>query len=238
MTEVEDNQGVTEQEAAAPVEATESQPPIVPEEPKKPEPGTQEFNWRRMEQKVQELERKNQELSQTMQEKPSSPKEEVPDELAQLQDDDLITVGQVNKLAEQRARQIVSDELNKREKEALPGKVKKQYEDYDQVVTNENIEKLVQEDPDLEHDIKVSINPYSRAYKEIKRSEFYKTQVSNNQNKERIESNSQKPVSSNTIGNKGGPLSQANAFATQSKDDLWAEMQGYAKGASSAPDMR
>jgi len=251
MTEVEENQGVTEQETATPVEATESQSIIAQEVPKKPEAGTQEYNWRRMEQKVQELERnnhetslKNQELARRLEERINPPKE-TSDELEQLDDEDLPSVGYSKKLAKQAAREIYqeeekkkADEQAKREREALPGKVKKQYEDYDQVVTNENIEKLVQEDPDLEHDIRASVNPYARAYKEIKKSEFYKTMVSNSQNKERIESNNQKPVSSNSIGNKGGPLSQANAFATQSNDDLWAEMQNCSKGAASAPELR
>jgi len=234
MTEVEENKGVIEQEAAAPVEATESKPPVSTE-PKEPEAGTKEYNWRRMEQKVQELERKNQEMSQTMQDK-APPKEEK-DELSQLQEDDLITVGQVNKLAEQRARQIVSDELAKREQAALPGKVKGQYDDYDQVVTNENIEKLVQERSAWENTIKNDPNPYETAYYLIKQSKFYKESNANKQNQEKIASNSQKPVSSNTIG-KQGPLAQAQAFATQSKADLWAEMQKYSKRAASVPYMR
>ena len=234
MTEV-DKEGVLEQEIAVPVETTESQPPASTE-PKEPEVGTKDYNWRKMEQKMQDLERKNREMTQTMQEKAAPPKEES-DELAQLQDDDLITVGQVNKLAEKRARQIVAEELSKREREALPGKVKSQYDDYDQVVTNENIEKLVQERAAWETTIKNDPNPYETAYCLIKQSKFYKENNENKQNQERINSNNQKPVSSNTIGKKG-PLTQANTFATQSKSDLWAEMQQYSKRASSVPDMR
>lgn len=235
MTEVE-KEGVKEQESATPVVTMESQPPATPEQ-KDPAIGTKEYNWRRMEQKLQELERLNQELSQTVQEKNSPKKEEQPDELSQLQEDDLITYGQVNKLAEQRARQIVADELAKREREALPSKVKSQYNDYDQVVTNENIEKLVQERPAWENTIKNDPNPYETAYYLIKQAKFFKENIENKQNQERINSNSQKPISSNVIG-KQGPLTQANAFATQSKADLWAEVQRYSKKAASVPDMR
>jgi len=235
MTEVEENQGVIEQETAEPVETTESQPPVAPE-PTEPDAGTKEYNWRRMEQKVQELERKNYEMSQAIQEKTSPPQEE-PDELSQLQKDDIVTYGQVDKLAERRARQIVADELAKREKEALPSRVKEQYKDYEQVVTNENIEKLVKERPAWETTIRNDPNPYEAAYVLIKQASFYKENVENQQNKERIASNSQKPISSNTIGS-SGPLAQANAFATQSKEDLWAEMQRCSRGAASAPDLR
>lgn len=236
MTEVEENKGVNEQEAAVPVETTESQPQVTPK-PKEPEIGSKEYNWRRMENELQDLKRKNEELAKTMQEKASPPQQEELDELDQLQDDDLITVGQVNKLAEKRARKILEEEFAKREKEALPGKVKSQYDDYDQVVTNENIEKLVQERPAWENTIKNDSNPFETAYYLIKQAKFYKSQTENKQNKERIEANSQKPVSSNTLGN-GGPLTKANAFATQSKADLWAEMQTYSKRANSAPEMR
>lgn len=236
MTEVEEKVVVKIQDPDTPVEATESQPQ-APDEPKKPEEGSKEYNWRRMEQKMQELERKNQELTQVVQEKAAPPKEEAPDELAQLQNDDLTTVDQVNKLAEKRARQIVSEELSKREREALPAQVKGQYEDYDQVVTNENIEKLVQERPAWETTIRNDPNPFEAAYCLIKQSKFYRAKNENKQTEERIADNSQKPVSSNTIG-KQGPLTQANAFATQSKDDLWAEMQRHSKRAGSVPDMR
>jgi len=248
MTEV-DKEGVIEQEIAVPVETTESQPPASPE-PKESETSTKEYNWRKMEQKMQELERKNQnvnarnqELSQLLEEKIKSPKE-TSEELDQLDDEDLPSVGYSKKLAKQAARETYKEEEEKkaeekakREREALPGKVKKQYDDYDQVVTNENIEKLVQERAAWETTIKNDPNPYETAYCLIKQSKFYKETAENKQNQDRINSNNQKPVSSNTIGKKG-PLTQANAFATQSKSDLWAEMQRYSKRASSVPDMR
>lgn len=232
MTEVEEN-GVKIQESAEPVETTENKPNVT-NEPETPPPGTKEYNWRRMEQKLQELEHKNNELMKAMEQKTSTPIESSEDDLAKLQEDDLITVGQVDKLAEKRARQIVNDELARREKEALPTKVKSQYQDYDQVVTNENIEKLIQERPSWENTIKNDPNPYETAYYLIKQSSFYRSKMENKQNQDRIISNSQKPISSNSIG-KQGPLSQANAFATQSKEDLWAEMQTYSKKAASVP---
>lgn len=243
MTEV-DKEGVVNQESAAPVETTENQPSVV-SEPVKPEVGTKDYNWRKMEQKLQELESKNQELAKTFQEQSTPAKAEEPDEFAEFQSDDLLTYGQAQKLADKRkkesddrARQIIADELAKLERDALPGKVKKQYEDYDQVVTNDNIEKLVQERPAWENTIKNDPNPFETAYCLIKQSSFYKGKIENKQTEERIADNNQKPISSNTIGTQKGPLSQANAFATQSKADLWAEMKNYSKKASTAPQMR
>ena len=95
----------------------------------------------------------------------------------------------------------------------------------------------MQERPAWQKTIENDPNPFETAYVLIKQSRFYKEKMGNKQNEERIASNSQKPVSSNTIG-KQGPLAQANAFATQSKEDLWAEMQSCSKRAGSVPDMR
>jgi len=243
MTEV-DKEGVVNQEPATPVETTENQPSAVSESTKS-DVGTKEYNWRKMEQKLQELESKNQELEKTFKERSTLAKAEEADEFAEFQSDDLLTYGQAQKLSEKRkkesddrAKQIIAEELAKREREELPAKVKKQYEDYDQVVTNENIEKLVQERPAWENTIKNDANPFEAAYCLIKQSSFYKGKIENKQTEERIADNSQKPVSSNTIGAQKGPLSQANAFATQSKADLWAEMKNYSKKAGTAPEMR
>lgn len=238
MTEVAENNDVKEQEGVAPVEATESQKPQETSEVKsEPSEGSKEYNWRKMEQKMGELERKNQEMARVIEEKTNPPPAKEPDELSNLQEDDLVTAGQADKMAEKRAKKIVQEELARREKEALPQQTKAKYEDYDQVVTNENINLLVQEDPDLEHDIQVSKNPFARAYKEIKKSQFYKERMKNKANSERIDSNSNKPVSSNTVA-KQSPLSQANAFATFSKEDLRKEMEQCARRAPSVPNMR
>lgn len=237
MTEVAE-QDVKTQEVVTPVEATESQKPQeIPEAKSDSERDSREYNWRKMEQKVNELERKNQEMARIVEEKANPPQPAEPDELSQLQADDLVTVSQVDKLAEKRAKKIVDAALAKREKDALPQQTKAKYEDYDQVVTNDNINLLVQEDPDLEHDIQVSKNPFARAYKEIKKSRFYQERMKNKTNTEKIDNNSNKPVSSNTLA-KQSPLSHANAFATFSKEELRKEMDQCARRSASVPNMR
>jgi len=235
MSEEAENKDVKEQENVTPVEATESQKPQETSEVKsEPTEGSKEYNWRKMEQKMSELERMNQEMAKVIEEKTKvSPPPAEPDESLQLQGDDLLTVDQSDK----RTRRLIEEDRKKREKEVLPQQTKAKYEDYDQVVTNENIKLLVQEDPDLEHDIQVSKNPFARAYKEIKKSTFYKDRQKNKANSEKIDSNTNKPVSSNTIA-KQSPLSHANAFANYSKDELRKEMDQCARRAASVPNMR
>jgi len=219
MSEEANTTDVKEQEAVAPVEATEEPSQEASQEPKE---GSKEFNWRAMERKMGELERQNAELARHVtkpqpQEAPATPE-------PQLEDDDLITVQQ----ADLRAKRLIEEELAKREKARLPDQTKAKYSDYDQIVTPENVERLIKEDPDLEHDISVARNPYARAYKAIKQAQFYRDMDAGKESDSRIAENSAKPISGNTIG-KQRPLSHANAYAKGSPD-LLAEMQKFRGG--------
>jgi len=227
MNQEANSQDVNEQEAVAPVEATEQT--SIPEAPKEPEEGSKEFNFRQMEQKNRQLEQRLFELSEKIG-NVAQPVIEKPDEFAGLQDDDLITFGQVNKITEklaaQKAAQIVQQEFDKREKEQQPLKARAAHKDYDQVVNDENIRLLIKEDPDLEHDIRNAKDPYARAYKEVKKSNFFREKYANVESKQKLEENSKKPLSSNSLGSQR-PLSQANSY---SKEQLWEEMQRCGDG--------
>jgi hypothetical protein len=225
MAEEAETSGVNEQEAAEPAEANQPESQETPQEPKE---NSKEYNWRRMEQKMSELERRNVELQQSLEER-TQKKEEPEDEISQLEEDDLVTVRHMNKMAEIRARKIVEEELTKREQQKLPEITKSKYNDYDQVVTPDNLEELLKEDPDLEFDIKSSRNPYDRAYKEIRKSDFYRSRQKTAEESKAIEENSRKPVSSTSTG-KPRPLSQANAYA-KGDQSLWQEMNKFRGGA-------
>ncbi|KKK62739.1 hypothetical protein LCGC14_3001330, partial [marine sediment metagenome] len=105
---------------------------------------------------------------------------------------------------------------------------KQKYPDFENIVTSENIEKLKQEDPELEKLIMLSNNPYERTYKEIKRSDFYRSTQVNKESEEKIAENSKKPISSNSFG-KSRPLSYANDYA-KGDASLMEEMQKYRGG--------
>lgn len=221
MTEEEQTDVNTQEAVDLENQPSESQGAEAPSLPDK------DYNWRRMEKKMSELERQNQELKNSLTQKPVENVAST-DEDSELDEDDLLTVRQANKLAETRARKIVEEELSKREKAQLPAKAKLKYSDYDSIVTPENIEYLLKEDPDLEHDLQVAKNPYERVYKEIKRAEFFRAKQQGNVAEKRMEENTSKPMSSNSLG-KQRPLSQANAYAKGSPE-LWEEMQKYGRG--------
>lgn len=212
---------VQKQEVVEPVENEQNK------ENAQPDKGSKEYNWRQLEQKNKQLEQSLYEMKLAL-DKSVSKKETPEEDFNSLQDDDLLTISQAKKLAERQAREIVKQELQKIEKEALPRQVKSQYTDYDQVVTPENIEQLIKEDPDLEYDIQVSKNPYARAYKEIKRASFFKAKHEKKAIEEKIEDNLSKPLSSNSLGQQR-PLSLANDYAKGSPE-LLEEMIKYRGG--------
>ena len=227
MTEEATQEDVKEQEVVTPEEngATETT-----DQPKEPDVGSKEYNFRQMEQKMQRLERQNYELMQEMQKAQTPPVQQEPDELSQLEADDLVTFGQVSKytekLAQKKVSELLEQELEKRERAKQPHVVKSKFEDYDQVVTAENIEQLIKEDPELEELIQKSKNPYERAYREVKKSDFWRARTSANAVGKRVEENSKKPISSNAAGSQR-PLSQANSY---SRDELYAEMMQFGQG--------
>jgi len=233
MEETE-NKNVNNQEIVEPEnnQTSETQPENT-NTSKESRTDSKEYNWRQMEEKLkteksekEQLQKRIWELEQKSLNNTATSKEQ--DELALLQEDDLITYSQLDRLAEKKARAIFQEEMKKAERAKQPLAAKQKYQDFEQVVTTENIEKLKQEDPDLEQMILASPNPYERTYKEIKRSEFYKSHVSNKENAEKFTKNSDKPVSSNSIG-KHSPLSYANQFA-KGDPSLWDEMQKYRGG--------
>ncbi len=222
---------VIEQEIVEPgkPESSQNDQPEVAEKPEEPSVGSKEYNWRQMEEKHKlEREKDQRRIWELEQEKERLAKErEQKNEELKLEKDDLITYGQVDELVEKRAaakaRVIFQEEFQKQEKAKQPLAAKQKYPDFEKVVTQENIDKLTKEDPELDSLIMHAKNPYERVYKEIKRSQFYKATQENKESKQKIEENSKKPVSSNSFG-KQRPLSYANDYA-KGDPTLWDEMQ-------------
>lgn len=209
---------------------TSNDQPEVAIKTEEPSAGSKEYNWRQMEDTNKQLQKQVWELEQKdqqAQEKIQLEKEEL-----KLEKDDLITYGQVDELVEKRAetkaRAIFQEEFKKAERAKQPLAAKQKYSDFEKVVTNENINKLEKEDPELARLIALSNDPFDRTYKEIRRSDFFKSTQMNKESDEKIAENSQKPVSSNSFG-KQRPLSYANDFA-KGHTSLNEEMQKYRGG--------
>jgi len=221
MTEEANKEDVTSQEAVIPAEATESV-----NQPTPPAEGSKEYNFRAMEERNNRLAQEVGLLKQQISERQQKATEEPPKEEFSLADDDLVTYGQLSKLADARAKKVLEEELNKRERNQMPANAKAKYSDYEQVMSTENINELIKEDADLEHDIQVSRNPFERTYKAIKNSNFYRERVKNQSNQKKIDENLSIPKSANDIG-KQSPLTTGTSYANADRKTLWAEMMKY-----------
>ena len=111
-------------------------------------------------------------------------------------------------------------------------KLKSKYSDFDQVVSEDNIEMLKESHPDLWNTIASAPNLYNRglsAYMFIK--SLSPNQVSYEEDKVSIQKNMAKPRSMTSVSPQKGntPLSQANVFEKglnpQLQKQLWKEMQ-------------
>jgi hypothetical protein len=201
----------------------------TPQEPRKDEKSDKELNFERLRKKNEELERyvrDIQEQFQRQQKPPPPPQEE--DELSSLTPDDIITVSQANKLAEKRAKALIDKAFQERERASLPDKTRSKYDDYDKVMTKDNIEKFEQLEPGLADACAKASNPWETTYKMIRKFVLPAEEKRFDKAAERAEENLQKPSSIHSIG-KRGPLSQANQWSEASKEQLYKEMMEAAR---------
>ena len=220
------------------------------EEDKKQE---QERNWRAMREKVDQLQREKdeerqkreeyekliyQQLTQNQQ-KPAEKVVEV-DEFADVKPDDWLTYAQsqklAKKLAEQTAREAVNKALDedrrKRAEEELPTRLKMQFNDFDAVVTDENVKQLRKLEPEVAQALAHIGDKYAQAvaaYKYIKM--LIPSQTVGADYKQRVEQNNAKPGS---LSNQSSALSKAQAFerglTPELKRQLYDEMMKVSKG--------
>ena len=184
------------------------------EESKEPAYGSQEYNFRELRKIAEEQQRELRELRAQVQ-RPIQ--QEEPDD----EEDDFLTKKQVREM------------LQQQEQASLEDKMRIRFKDYDDVVTEENIKKLIENDDDLADSIRRASNPYATAYKLVRKSAFFndeqKLKSKKQSDVEKIQKNSQKPASANVATK---PLQKANSYASMSKeemDTLYKEMMECAR---------
>lgn len=198
---------------------------------------SKEMNFAKLREKSEAAERKSIELERQMNEllrreeersRPSPIMEE--NELSQLSDDDIVTVSQARKLVEKQTKDMISRALQERERASLPDRTRGKFEDFDTVMTEENIKKFEKEEPGLAEACSKAANPWEATYKILKKVVLPQQDVKVSKGDEKMRENLSKPASINSVGRQG-PLSNANGWSELSKDDLYKEMLMYAKKA-------
>lgn len=186
-----------------------------------------EFNWaemrRQSERDRQELANLKAELNQLK----KAPQHEE-DELATLAKDDILTVGQAEKLYEKRARKIAEDVIRQREAATFDDRIQLKFPDYKDVVTVDSIELLKQNEPELALSLSHMPDPYSQAVAAYKLLKKLTPAPSSSPEKKKALENSQKPVSVNAV-TKQSAIGNAHLFENgltpELKSSLWKEMQ-------------
>jgi hypothetical protein len=187
--------GQTPQDQTTQVEAKQAESSVKKDE---------EVNWKKA-REVLEMQKREIEVLRAEMAK-QKPEE---DELSKLSGDDIITLRQAEKLAENKARKLFEEYDNQKGEE----KARSELSDYDAIVNQENLEKLKTDHPELVETLKSTPRLYDKAksaYKVLKA--FYGTKsVEAAENKEILEKNMTKPRSVNSLGSSGA-LSQAHIF--------------------------
>jgi hypothetical protein len=195
-----------------------------------------EYNWAEMRRKMQEKDQQIEDLqNQFSQISKRAPTPEEEDELAQLAEDDILTVAQAKKLAQRMARNVAEDVIKQRDAATVDERVQLKYPDYADTVTKENIELLKKTEPELAKSLYHMPDPYEQAvaaYKLLKR--VAKREDGPSLEKKKAQENSQKPLSVNAV-TKQSAIGNAHIFENgltkELKAQLWKEMQEAKKGA-------
>jgi hypothetical protein len=229
MTEVE-AKDVNNLEPVNPEANTEDQS----QEQAQQKENSKELNFAKLREKTEAAERKAVELERQMKDllrreeernRPIPAKEE--DELSSLAEDDILTVKQAKKLAAIQAEELIKKTLDQREKASLPEKARSRFEDFDAIMTEENIKKLELDEPGLAQACSVAPNPWEATYKIIKKFIVPQQETKASKGDEKMKENLSKPASVNSAGRQG-PLNNANLWSEASKDDLYKEMMQWA----------
>lgn len=205
--------GVVETEAAAQQEGHSESPAVAQE-------SDQDKNWRMMREQMDELKRYNQRLELEAERLRTPPPIKQEEEFS-VADDDLSTVGTTKKLAQKEAQKMFKEMMAKKEVEFSEQLARLKYSDYDAVVNNENLQRLVNTAPELAKMLMSNPDPVG-AYK------LLKSTAGGAEEAQLVKENQSKPRSVQSVGQTSA-LSQAHAFARgltpDVKKQLFSEMQ-------------
>jgi len=225
---VEEEQNVAEeiqQEAVVQADQEEnSQPQAHPEQPD----SDKERNFRGLRESKKQLEREVSELREQMQriiDPPAPRKEEEPE----IMDDDLVEGRHLK-----RYLQRIEARLAEEKAASVPDRLKSKFEDFEQVVTKDNVEKLKQLEPELYSSITSGNDLYTKgvsAYKALKRFGIVEDDTYA-ADKERVNKSHSRPMSTQAVKGQGA-LHEANVFAQgltpELRSKLYKEMVDSAK---------
>ncbi|MGD8305087.1 MAG: hypothetical protein PVF17_00400 [Ignavibacteria bacterium] len=201
---------------------------------KEPEETPADRNWREMREMMKELKEQNKALEQQLQYKDQMSQQQPapePEDTYTFDDDELLTAAQAKKLAQQMVKKELQDYQKQQETQNIPQKLSQQYPDYNEVVNQENVQKLITDDPETAQDIEaLKADPMRMSrllYKTLK-TKYGITKEEEEMPKPQKTKTENRPPSSSSAVPKRSALAEANAFANgltpELRKQLWEEM--------------
>jgi len=192
----------------------------------------QERNWRALRSSKEEAELRNKELMRQnaeyaamVKELASGKKQQTEPEIEEEDDSDIPTLGKtketINRHAQKIAQDVVSKVLADREQADAPNRLKREHADFDQVVSKDNVDYLIKNEPELAailNDIKDVYKQGKTAYKFMKTLGIAKKDNVDSMKQDAYR-NTAKPVSPNAVAGRNS-VGDANMFARGLTSDL------------------
>lgn len=187
-----------------------------------------DHNFRELRESKKQTDRENEELKARVAQLEQPKVEEAPAQF-EIGEDDLVEGRHLKQVVKE-----IKTYFKQKEEETIPDRLKSKFQDFDSVVSKENIEKLKKAEPELFSSITASNDLYTRgvlAYKTLKALGLAKEDpyVAD---KEKVHNTHSRPVSAQAVKGQGA-LAEANAFANgltpALKDQLRKEMEEAAR---------
>lgn len=208
-----------EQKVEAAPEATQETPVQTEQRSKK-----RDENFRRMEAKMQEMEAK---LRAVEEEKARAAQSHSAPE-----DSDLMTMGQAKAMLQREAKRIAEETVKQRDLDTLGDRLTAKYSDFNDVVSEDAIDEIRQEHPEIFNSLKANPDPYQKgiaAYKLIKNlGKQDKAKENIKANEKKLEENRSKP---NVGSTNASVLSQVTGWVKPTKEQkaaAYADMKANA----------
>lgn len=214
--EVPEEEVVQPETEQSPEEAHSQETQISSEEDQ--EVKSKEFNFRKLREEKERLEAEVREFRA---------KQEALNQEDELGEEDLVEGRHFKKGLNE-----IKEMIRQKELEVVPDKLRGKFEDFDQVVTKENLEKLKETEPELflsiqSGDGQSANGLYSKgvaAYKMLKSSGYTPEGQNLMKQKDHVQSNHKKPLSAQAIKGSGA-LHEANVFANGLTPELKKQLQ-------------
>lgn len=192
------------------IQQEEAVPPQQEEAQAAPETTDKEYNFKQLRESKRQLEEEMKALRDELESIKSPPSQE-----EELGDDELVEGRHVKKLYNK-----ITQYIQQKEAETIPDRLRAKFDDFDSVVTRENVEKLQKLEPELYRTIVAGTDVYAKgvaAYKTL-RSLGIGTPDNYSQAKEEVQKKRAQPTTSQAMGSPA--LHEAGMFANSFTPDL------------------